>query len=88
MDTNDNTPNLTTPGPFLVQENVTTGLLLTLVASDADLPINGYGLVTYSLDQDFAGLFSLNTTTVSCKICALTYWCCFLGGTSTHKYFG
>jgi len=66
MDINDNAPNLITPGPFPVQENVTTGSLLTLVASDADLPANGYGLVTYSLDQDFAGLFSLNTITVSC----------------------
>ena len=70
MDINDNAPDLTTPGPFPIQENVTTGPLLTLVASDADLPANGYSLVTYSLDQDFAGLFSLNFTTVSCLDCA------------------
>ena len=64
MDINDNAPNLTTPGPFSVMENVTTGPLLTLEASDADLPANGYGLVNYSLDHDFDGLFSLNPSNV------------------------
>ena len=64
MDANDNTPILNTTGPFNVTENVNIGMILTLSAYDEDLLVNGYGVVSYFLDEDYNGLFSLDVTTV------------------------
>ena len=66
LDINDNAPVLNTTGPFSVLENVTStiGPILTLSAYDEDLPANGYGIVGFSLVEDFNELFLLNFTTV------------------------
>ena len=66
LDINDNAPVLNTTGPFGVLENVTSTIepILTLSAYDEDLPDNGYGIVGFSLVEDFNELFLLNFTTV------------------------
>lgn len=65
LDINDNAPVLITTGPFDVMENASIGVILTLTASDEDLPNNGYGIVSYFLEDDNnGGLFLLNSTTV------------------------
>ena len=65
LDINDNAPILNTTGPFGVLENATTiGPILTLSAYDEDLPNKGYGIVGFSLVDDFNNLFVLNFTTV------------------------
>ena len=64
MDINDNAPVLNTTGPFGIMENVNIGMILTMSAYDEDLLDNGYGVVSYFLDEDYNGLFSLSATTV------------------------
>ena len=66
LDINDNAPVLNTTGPFGVLENATSTIepILTLSTYDEDLPDNGYGIVGFSLVEDFNELFLLNFTTV------------------------